>query len=225
MAGIRYQWALEHETWTFEDWAKIIWSDECSVERGTGKRREWVFRTPNQKWQKDMIQPYKKGKDVSIMVWACFWGMQRSNLYALERDLEAKRNGYSANSYLRVLEDNLPGVYEPGLIFMQDNASIHTAKKVVQWLREHGIVLEWPPYSPDMNPIEHLWFLLKAHVYKHNPDIESVSGNDDKIREALFDAFFKAWESLDEYYLHDLVWSMEKRVKALIASEGWYTEY
>ena len=45
-------------------------------------------------------------------------------------------------------------------------------------------------------------------------------GGEDKIKAALFDALYKAWEALDEYYLHDLVWSVERRVKALIASEG-----
>ena len=173
-----------------------------------------------------MIQPYRKGKDVNIMVWASFWGMERSDLYALPRDSQSKRGGYSANSYLSVLDDNLLGIYEPGLIFMQDNAPIHTARKVRKWFEENGInVMEWPPYSPDMNPIEHLWFLLKEAVYKINPDIEKVGGNDDKVREALFDALFKAWEDIDEYYLHDLVWSMEKRVRALIDAEGWYTKY
>ena len=225
-AGLRYQWALRHENWKYEDWEKVIWSDECSVERGTGKRRQWVFRTPEQKWDKDMITPYKKGKDISVMVWACFWGMQRSDLYALSRDFEFKKHGYSASSYIQVLDDNLLGCYEPGLIFMQDNAPIHTAKRVKKWFEENGIiVMKWPPYSPDLNPIEHLWFLLKEAVYKINPDIENVTGGDEKVRETLFDALSKAWEQLDEYYLHDLVWSMEKRVKALIKSEGWYTKY
>lgn len=85
VAGKRYAWALEHEHWTYENWAKVIWSDECSVERGLGKRREWVFLTPDQKWQKDIIQPYKKGKDFSIMLWACFWGMKRSNSSVVTR--------------------------------------------------------------------------------------------------------------------------------------------
>ena len=85
--------------------------------------------------------------------------------------------------------------------------------------------MEWPPYSPDLNPIEHLWFLLKEKVYKINPDMENVRGGDDAVREALFEALFKAWESLEDDYLHDLVWSMEKRVKAIIRSEGWYTKY
>jgi len=70
-----------------------------------------------------------------------------------------------------------------------------------------------------MNPIEHLWFLLKEHVYKVNPHINDVVGDEDKIKKALFDALYKAWEALDEYYLHDLVWSMKRRVKALIASK------
>ena len=134
--------------------------------------------------------------------------------------------GYSAKSYLKVLDDNLLSCYEPGLIFMQDNAPIHTAHKVRQWFDENGIiVMEWPPYSPDLNPIEHLWFLLKEKVYKINPDIENVRGGDDAVRKALFEALFKAWESLEDDYLHDLVWSMEKRVKAIIRSEGWYTKY
>ncbi len=173
-----------------------------------------------------MIQPYKKGHDFSIMVWACFWGLERSNLYALERDFEAKKHGYSARSYINVLEDNLPGIYQPGLIFMQDNAPIHTAKAVALWFRENGInVMEWPSYSPNLNPIEHLWFLLKEHVYKINPNIQNVTGGKEKIKTALFDALYKAWEALDDYYLHNLVWSMERRVRALIASEGWYTKY
>jgi transposase len=43
------------------------------------------------------------------------------------------------------------------MIFMQNNAHIHTAKKVKKWFEDEGIpVMEWPPYSPDLNPIEHL---------------------------------------------------------------------
>ena len=224
--ALRLAWAKERENWTYNDWRKVIWTDECSVERGTGKDRVWVFRTPADKWKKEMIKAVPKGKNVCVMVWAGFWGAGRSELNKMERDPGAKKNGYSADSYLKILDDNLLSIWEPGLIFMHDNAPIHSAYKIRDWLEEHGItVMEWPPYSPDLNPIEHLWFPLKKAVYEVRPDIESVPGGDEKVREVLSEALEEAWARLDRELMDTLIRSMESRVKAVIESEGWYTKY
>jgi len=53
--------------------------------------------------------------------------------------LEVKKDGYSAASYIKVLNFNLTEIWEPGLLFMQNNASIHAVKKTKQWLQETGI--------------------------------------------------------------------------------------
>ena len=226
VAALRLTWCKEREAWTKNQWLKVIWSDECSVERGTGKERAWVFRFPDEKWKKEMIQPYKKGKGVSIMVWAGFCGRDRTNLHRMTRDPAAPRGGYSASSYVEVLEENIPTIYEPGLLFMQDNAPIHTERKVREWFEEMGIdVLEWPPYSPDLNPIEHLWFRLKQLVYRVNPQIEQVKGDADTVRDALWAALEQAWHMIEEDILDDLVGSMQRRVQAVIKAEGWYTKY
>ena len=156
-AAKRLAWCLERRHWRYEDWLKIMWSDECSVERGSGKERRWVFRFPYEKWEKEMIQPYLKGKGVSVMVWGAFVGKEKSNLVRMVRNPDTKRNGYTAASYMDLLDGKIPTMWEPGLLFMQDNAPIHTARIVREWLEENGIdVLEWPPYSPDLSPIKHL---------------------------------------------------------------------
>ena len=71
-AAKRLAWCLKRRGWTKEEWGLVMWSDECSVERGRGKVVDWVFRTPAQKWDKNFVQTYKPSKDISVMVWGCF---------------------------------------------------------------------------------------------------------------------------------------------------------
>jgi hypothetical protein len=46
----------------------IAWSDECSIERGRGKRDKWCFRTTTEKWQPQMVQTYGTNKNMKVMV-------------------------------------------------------------------------------------------------------------------------------------------------------------
>ena len=67
----------------------------------------------------------------------------------MNRDFASKKHGYTADSYIEVLDAELAQHHQEGLIFMQDNASIHTAYKVRDWFREQRIpCTDWPPYSP-----------------------------------------------------------------------------
>jgi DDE superfamily endonuclease len=160
------------------------------------------------------------------MIWAAFWGTNMSDLYQLERDFESKKFGYSANFYIQVLDDNLLGIYDPSLIFMQDNAPIHKTRKVIDWFTEYGIhVMDWPPYSPDLNPIEHLWIHLKQKMYIVNPNIDNITGGEDNIRVIVFRALFTAWELIDEDIIYNCLDSMITRINAVIAAEGWHTRF
>lgn len=44
-AQLRLAWALAHRNWPMEKWKRTIWSDEVTVQRGGGGRRNWVFRS------------------------------------------------------------------------------------------------------------------------------------------------------------------------------------
>ena len=56
--------------------------------------------------------------------------------------------------------------FPDGIIWQHGNARPHIAKKVTLLFEEEDIiVLKWPPYSPDLNPIEFLWKKIKSLVY------------------------------------------------------------
>lgn len=224
---LRLQYALQHITWTPYMWDHVIWSDECSVERGKGKSVEWVFCTPQQKWDKEMISTYNKGKQLSIMVWAAFSVESgRSDLVVMARDPESRRGGYSTNSYLQVLDDQLPRLWQPGLIFMQDNAPIHTAHRVRNWFNTQGIPrLNHPPYSPDLNPIEHVWRKLKEVVYQLHPELIGVTGETQQDIDNLINAILEAWEAIPGGFFEAVSRSMPDRLEAVRGANGWQTRY
>jgi DDE superfamily endonuclease len=143
----------------------------------------------------------------------------------MNRDKEGERNGYTANSYLDILEEQISICYEPGRTFMQDNARIHTAKKVKSWLADNGIpLLNWPPYSPDINPIEHLWVKIKEWINKQYPELSNI-GKSEEAHTALARAIVEAWEAIPQSYIDKLIEGMPRRVEFVRKKKGWHTRY
>jgi transposase len=225
----RLKFAREYASFEWET-TPVIFSDECSLERGTGKNNAWVFRTPDQKWDKEMVDPRSRQRtNFSQMIWACFWldeeGVpQKSDIIFMNRG-EGIRGGCNSQSYQDTLEQGLLQHYRPGMRFQQDNAPIHKSLSTREWLESHGIwTIDWPPFSPDLNPIEHLWYALKRKVYELRPDLEHMGRSEAEI-EVFFNVIQEAWAALPNELLHRLIISMGDRLREVERSNGWYTKY
>ena len=84
--------------------------------------------------------------------------------------------------------------------------------------------MDWPPYSPDLNPIENLWALLKAEIYILYPELVGAPNNAETL-DLLIRSAMDTWDRLGEDLLNRLIDTMERRVKAVIEAKGWYTKY
>ena len=159
------------------------------------------------------------------MIWGAIYGDGRSDVIIMDRDPDSEKSGYTANSYLTVLNDQLPRTCQPGMTFMQDNARIHTAKKIKKWFEDEGIpVMEWPLYSPDLNPIEHLWAQLKQWILDHYPELNEM-GESEEAYQRLFQAIREGWEAIAQDAINDLIKSIDTRVNSVIRAKGWYTRF
>ena len=62
---------------------------------------------------------------------------------------------------------------------MQDNAPSHASKYSTAWLACKGLkderIMTWPPSSPDLNPVENLWALLKREIYSEGKQYTSLN--------------------------------------------------
>ena len=60
----RLEWAETYAGYTPTDWWLVIWSDECSVERGDGVRPIWTWNPPPEQIPKRDVHPVRTGKGV-----------------------------------------------------------------------------------------------------------------------------------------------------------------
>jgi hypothetical protein len=143
----------------------------------------------------------------------------------MERDPNAPRRGYSAISYQNTLEEGLLPIYDGTRQFQQDNARIHNFGGTPEWLQEHAIsYIDWPPHSPDLNPIEHMWAALKRKLYRLYPHIRNLNNNE-ADRAELIRCLELAWEALPPELPRRLIESLPRRLRAVRRARGYYTKY
>jgi hypothetical protein len=163
------------------------------------------------------------------MIWAAIGGTgtarRRSELIIMEHDPQSKRCGYTTMSYLNTLEAGLLPIYD-GELYMQDNAPIHKSRVSLQWFDDNSVSLltGWPPYSPGLNPIEHLWPRLKELIYHLDPELDDIT-NKDRQYEALCRVLLRAFAQISEPIVDACLNSMRSRLQEVIDAQGWNTKY
>ena len=101
---------------------------------------------------------------------------------------------------------------------MQDNAPSHASKYSTAWLASKGLkgekIMTWPPCSPDLNPIENLWSIIKREVYKEGKQYTSLN--------SVWEAVVAAAHNVGREQIKKLTESMDGRLLSVLMKKGGY---
>ncbi|GBM82874.1 Transposable element Tcb2 transposase [Araneus ventricosus] len=165
-----------------------------------------------------LVQQVIQAGGGGIMLWGTF------SLAALGPVLVVEQTMKVAN-YLNIIADQLH-LYMTFVfptrngIFQQDDAPCHKARIVLEWFKEHTDefhLMSWPPNSPDLNPMEHIWDVTERQLKTQTPPCPNISN--------LRDRCLDIWYNLSPVMYQKLVASMPRRVAAVLKAKGGATRY
>ncbi len=175
------------------------------------------MRKVGERYRKVNLLPTFKSGLESISVWAAFSMKGRAPLIHIDGNLNHKK-------YIKILEEQLIPFSinchgsKDNIIFQQDGCGPHRAKPLSNYLENQGTkLLQWPAQSPDMNPIEDAWAILKRTLRRYSTYPTS--------KDALFERLSKIWDKLPASYFDSLIGSMPNRVNALRIAKGLSTKF
>uniref|UniRef100_A0AAY4C5V1 Oxysterol-binding protein n=1 Tax=Denticeps clupeoides TaxID=299321 RepID=A0AAY4C5V1_9TELE len=211
----RQDWAKKYLK---TDFSKVLWTDEMrvSIDGPDGWARGWIG-----KGQRAPVRLRRQQGGGGVLVWA---GIIKDDLVGPFR----VEDGVKLNSqtYCQFLEDTFfkqwyrkkSASFKKNMVFMQDNAPSHASKYSTAWLARKGIkeekLMTWPPCSPDLNPIDNLWSIIKCEIYKEGKQYTSLN--------IVWEAVVAAARNVDGEQIKTLTESMDGRLLSVLAKKGGY---
>ncbi|KAG2196174.1 hypothetical protein INT46_000455, partial [Mucor plumbeus] len=218
----RFAWAKKYQHYTVDDWRKWGFSDETRINMwgSDGKSYYWTDGTtdllPHQ------IESHVQGDGGSVLFWSL---------------ITAEGPGYgstitegnvNAEVYIDILQTSLLDTLEyygldrkKSFRFQQDNATPLTFVPTKQWFQRQGFslksILDWPPQSPDLNPIEHVWNQRKRRLKAYPARATTIAELEARIHQE--------WHKFTKENCLKYTDSMPNRIKAVIRSKGGPTRY
>lgn len=209
----RLKFCHKYKNWTVNQWRSVMFSDESTVSQFYAFTRQ-VRRPPNQRYNERYVVPTVKNAP-KVMIWGAISANGRCGLWFMPE-------GTTINGpvYLGILQEKLLNFMNITQCdtFQQDGAPCHQTKAVKKWLEESHIKLlgPWPGNSPDLNPIENCWMLVKKKVSEMNPT--SISS----LKEAIKTVWVK---EISNEYCEKLIYSMPDRIQSVLKNKGKHTKY
>ena len=214
----RLAFAKKYKDWTVADWRRVVFSDETKVNRlgSDGKQWTWIQKGASLR-DHNVNKTYKNGGG-SLFLWSCITSEGPGYITRIDGGLDSKL-------YCQILDEDLRATLDyynmniKGIIFQQDNDPKHTSKLTKEWLNKTEIeVIDWPSYSPDINPIENLWFFLKSQLCNYETSPSGMIELWDRVKDVWYNKVAK------ELCLK-LIDSMPKPIESVIKAKGGQIPY
>jgi hypothetical protein len=226
----RLTWAHKN---TKRDWNSAIWTHESSLETGEHPGRKMVTRRPGEEYLPTTIIPTFRSGRKTLIVSACIATGRKGPLVRIVPAAASAKTpkrrgagGMTGEDYVeQVLKGPMLEFYrslgkERGLVMLlvEDGSGPHRRKSTQAAREELGIhTLPHPPYSPDLNPIEPLWQLLKNRI-------ADIPGSGNSL-DNLWAAAQQAWDSITDEEVAKHTSKMDARVREVKRAKGYQTSF
>jgi len=211
----RLSFAHGYSRWTEEGWCKVVFADVKTF-RGKGRSGQVWVRRPVGEASNPAYSVAHKPHPVSVPAWGCFSAAGPGYMAMFEGSLEAAGLRDIFRDYL------LPTVkeqFEEGADWwlLHDNDPGRHKSQVLRTFMHNNYIcpLDFPPYSPDLNPIENLW----ADMDKRMDLIDADT------KEELEKVVADTWAAISKDYCEQLARSMPAHIQQVIERNGAYPDY
>jgi transposase len=146
----------------------------------------------------------------SVMVWGA---ISRKGKLAL-KFLEENLNQYSYLDLMESIPEQADEMFGARWRFQHDNAPAHKASRVREWLNDNvPFILDHPPQSPDLNPIEMVWGFMKYRIEERFPS------NENELRKTILEA----WDEVSLKMINSFIDHLCNTIDHVIDLEGGFT--
>jgi len=166
-----------------------------------------------------ILQRAKFSAHVMVSAGVCYRGKGRLHFIKDKAKINAD---YYVNNLLPVLIEDCNNLLPGDCIFQQDGAPAHTSRLAQDWLGEHCPELiskdEWPPNSPDLNPLDyHVWGMMLQLYQRYQPKPTNTA----ELKVALQ----AIWDELPQEFINKAVLAFRRRLQACIRANGGHFEH